>query len=152
MELYLVQHGEAVSEEINPERSLSEKGISDVKKAAAFLKQAGININTIFHSSKRRACQTAQILAETLNPKCNVLQREGLTPNDPIDGIFREILKRDEDLMIVGHLPFLARLAGKLLLDSEDKNIIEFKQGSMLLVSGSANSWKVKWFITPDLV
>jgi phosphohistidine phosphatase len=152
MELYLIQHGEAVSEEINPERPLSEKGISDVKKVAAFLKQAGININTIFHSSKRRAHQTAQLLADTLNPKSNVLQKEGLTPNDPIDNIYREILKRDEDLMIVGHLPFLAKLAGRLLLDSEDKNIIEFKQGSALLLSGRENSWKVKWFITPDLV
>jgi phosphohistidine phosphatase len=152
MELYLVQHGEAISEEVNPERPLSEKGILDIKKVAAFLKQAGININTIFHSSKRRAHQTAQILAQDLNPKCNVSQKEGLSPNDPVENIYREILKRDEDLMIVGHLPFLARLAGKLLLDSEDKNIIEFKQGSVLLVSGNANSWKVKWFITPDLV
>jgi len=151
MQLYLVQHGEAVSEEVNPERPLSEKGISDVKKVATFLKQAGININTIFHSSKRRACQTAQMLTKDLNPKCNILQREGLAPNDSIDGILREILERDEDLMIVGHLPFLAKLAGKLLLDSEDKNIIEFKQGSVLLLSGSANNWKVKWFITPDL-
>jgi phosphohistidine phosphatase len=152
MKLYLIQHGEALPEEINPERPLSEKGISDVNRTAEFLKRAGTKINTILHSGKIRAQQSAQILADILNPGCSVVERKGLAPNDPIDEIYREILERNDDLMIVGHLPHLAKLTAKLLQSLEDKNVIEFKQGCVLLLERMENSWKVKYFINPELV
>lgn len=46
MRLYLVQHGEAVSEEIDPARSLSEKGKTDISKIAKFLKEKKVNAET----------------------------------------------------------------------------------------------------------
>jgi len=151
MKLYLVQHGEATSKDLNPERPLTEKGIQDVKKVSVFLKQANININTISHSGKKRARETASILANALSPNRPSVQKEGLAPNDPIDNIYKEILEKDKDLMIVGHLPHLAKLTSKLLLNSEDKHIIEFKPGSVLLLEKTQDYWKVVWFIIPEL-
>jgi phosphohistidine phosphatase len=151
MRLYLIHRGEAWPKEANSQRPLTKKGIEDIKKIAYFLKQAKININTIFHSGKKRAQETASILAETLNPNCVPVEKKGLAPTDPIDNIYKEILSKNEDLMIVGHLPHLSKLASKLLLHSEDKHIIEFRQGGVVLLEKIEEEWKPKWFIIPDL-
>ena len=43
MYLYLVQHGAAVSKEIDPERPLSQEGRAEVRKVASYL-AAGLGI------------------------------------------------------------------------------------------------------------
>ena len=40
MQIYLVQHGESKSEEIDPERKLTESGSRDVQKIADFRERA----------------------------------------------------------------------------------------------------------------
>lgn len=153
MKLYLVQHGEATSEEINKEKPLTEKGISDVKKIAAFLRDSGISLNTVFHSTKLRAKQSAKILVDILNPGCKVVEKDSLSPNDPVENIYGEILKRTDALMMVGHLPFLSKLASRLILYSEEKSMIRFKQGGIAqLERDEKGSWEIGWFITPDLL
>ena len=62
MRLYLVQHGEPVPKEINPDRPLSDKGRHDVEKVGRFLQQAGVAMGVIVHSGKTRAAQTAGLL------------------------------------------------------------------------------------------
>ncbi len=42
MRLYLMQHGNPVMEEVDPERPLSDQGKSDVRKVAEFLKRARV--------------------------------------------------------------------------------------------------------------
>ena len=153
MKLYLVQHGEASPEETDPERPLSDKGRSDTSKAAAFLREAGISVETILHSTKLRAEQTARILADTLDQRCDVVKRDFLSPNDPLDNILDEISRRDDDLMIVGHLPFLDRLTSRLILGSEEKSIVRFRQGGVLFLErGEERSWRITGFIVPDLL
>ena len=63
MRLYLVQHGEALPKQVDPERPLSERGRSDVARVADFLKGAGIRVTRVAHSGKTRARQTAELLA-----------------------------------------------------------------------------------------
>ncbi|HUU50527.1 MAG TPA: phosphohistidine phosphatase SixA [Nitrospinota bacterium] len=153
MKLYLVQHGEATTEEINKEKPLTKKGISDVNKIATFLRDAGISVNSIFHSTKLRAKESAKILADILNPECQVIEKNSLSPNDSVENIYAEILERTDDLMIVGHLPFLSKLVSKLILYSEDKSIIRFRQGGIArLERNDTGSWEIDWFITPDLL
>ncbi len=82
MFLYLVQHGEAKKEAEDPERSLTDKGIEDVRKVAAFVKKSGIHISEIFHSAKQRARQTAQLFAEQLKPERGIDQSDNLLPMD----------------------------------------------------------------------
>ncbi|MDD5553491.1 MAG: hypothetical protein PHE18_06415, partial [Candidatus Omnitrophica bacterium] len=52
----------------------------------------------------------------------------------------------------VGHLPYISKLASRLLTGSEDKPFIKFEQGSVLSLSNSEGPWEVKWFITPKLL
>jgi len=62
----LVQHGEAVSEEVDPRRPLSERGRAEVERVASFLARAGFRVSRIVHSTKLRARETAEILARHL--------------------------------------------------------------------------------------
>ncbi len=153
MELYLVRHGAPVPAEVNPERPLSEKGAAEVKKTALFLKEAGVVAETIFHSTKRRARETAEILTQTINPQTALLEKQGLAPNDSVDAILPDIRAAGESsLMIVGHLPFLAKLAGRLILSAEDKEVVVFQPASVLLLAGDNENWQIRWFITPALL
>ena len=154
MRIYLMQHGEAVGEDIDVSRPLSEKGNADVLKTANFLKKAGIKIDIIWHSTKLRAKQTAQIMADIIAPEDGILEKPGLAPNDPVSIIKEEILVENrEHLMIVSHLPFLKKLASLLLFKSELYNVLVFRQGCVLCLELEENgNCSVCWMIVPDLI
>lgn len=153
MRLYLVQHGEATSEEIDPNRPLTEKGRQDVARTAEFLRASSIKIDIILHSTKTRAVETAQILAEAILPKEGTEQREDLTPNDPVDKLFDELNTENRDLMVVGHLPFLGKLASLALAGSGSSEIVGFKQaGVVCLERKEDKNWQLVFAVTPDLL
>jgi phosphohistidine phosphatase len=132
MRLYLVQHGEALSEQEDPARPLSARGEADVARIAQFLAGGGVRVGRVLHSGKRRAEETAAILAAALAPGSAPAARAGLNPNDPTDGVAREAGAWDQDAMLVGHLPFMARLASRLVTGYDDAGVVEFRPGSML--------------------
>jgi phosphohistidine phosphatase len=153
MKLYLVQHGEATSEDVDPKRPLTEKGAQDVIKTAHFLKKSGAGIDIIWHSVKTRAIETAQIIANELSPREGIKQKEGLAPNDPVKKIFDDILSARSDLMIVSHLPFLQKLASLALLNSESPSIVGFRQGGIVcLECKGTGAWELIFAIPPDLL
>ena len=152
MKLYLIQHGEATTEEIDPSRPLTAKGRSDVKKAASFLKGAGVRPSDILHSGKTRARQTAEIVAAQLGAAYHITERNGLAPNDPVSALASELSGMANDLMIVGHLPFLGKLAAMLLAGSESENVVGFRQGGVVCLQRNEDqTWQVAWMITPEL-
>ena len=153
MKLYLMQHGEATTEEVDPSRPLTAKGRSDVQKIALFLKGAGVDPRLILQSGKMRARQTAEIVAAQLGPDCQVKERGGLAPNDPVSPPTKEFSGMADDLMIVGHLPFLGKLASMLLAGSEAKNVVAFRQGGVICLQRNEDqSWQVAWMVTPELL
>ncbi|MCD6094260.1 MAG: phosphohistidine phosphatase SixA [Candidatus Omnitrophica bacterium] len=149
MRLYLVQHGEALSKETAPERPLSEKGKTDVFKIANFLK-GKVKIHCIWHSKKLRAIQTAQIFKEVGIGE-DLVEREDLNPLDPVEKLPPEIIKSNLDLMLVGHLPFLASLASLLLSGNEDLNLIKFYPGGVVSLEKEEN-WRLLWIVIPHLI
>jgi phosphohistidine phosphatase len=153
MKLYLIQHGEAAPEEVDPSRPLTAKGRSDIQKTASFLKGAGAAPSIILHSGKTRARQTAEIIAAQLGPDCQVKEREGLAPNDPVLALAKEISGTADDLMIVGHLPFHGKLASILLAGSDSKNVVAFRQGGVVCLQRNEDqTWQVAWMVTPELL
>ena len=84
MRIYLVQHGEAKSEQEDPRRTLTDKGIAEVQKVAEFLRPLTLAVDAIWHSGKARAQQTAERLAEALGAQARIVAREGLGPKDPL--------------------------------------------------------------------
>jgi phosphohistidine phosphatase len=150
MNLFLVRHGEAVSESVDPERPLSEQGIEQVRSVAQKLKKSGVIVAAIYHSSKKRAQQTARIISEIINPQAALVQKEGLLPNDSIKTICEEIKLHSDDIMIVGHLPFLGILAEQLLDYPPDSGQISFSVASALWLTHSRGKWQVKNYFTPE--
>lgn len=153
MKIYLIQHGQAQAKEAGPDRALTPKGKEDSAKTAAFLKNAGVKAEIIFHSTKTRARETAEIMAEAISENVAVCQKEGLAPNDPAGEIIPEVLSAKKDVAIVGHLPFLQKFASIILLGSDKYEIINFcKAGVVCLCEDDDGNWKVEFNIMPDLL
>ncbi|UCH92328.1 MAG: phosphohistidine phosphatase SixA [Candidatus Aminicenantes bacterium] len=153
MVLYLIQHGEAKSKQEDPERPLTDKGAKNIKKTAAFFKELKREIGLIWHSGKKRAEQTAEILKETLGADVQMETCEGLAPNDDISIIIQKIETADQDsIILVGHLPHLSRLASRLLAGNQKIEIIRFKNAGILCLSGENQDWELEWMITPGII
>ena len=150
MKLFLVQHAKAASKEIDPDRPLTEEGLRDIQKIAEFIKSLNLSVDYLWHSGKTRTRQTAEVLAEIIKVKGEVAAHDGLAPNDDIKAIRDQIISAQNDIMIVGHMPFVAKLTSLLLTGSEFSGTIAFKQGSVVCLNYSGeNMWQVEWMITP---
>ena len=153
MKLFLVQHGEQLPKEKDPSESLSEKGIKDVSKVAKFAQEAGIQIDEIFHSVKPRAKQTAEIFGKYIPPSHAIEEKEGLKSMDNIVYWLDTLEYYKGNLMIVGHLPFMTKLASFLLAHSQDEEPVKFKQGGIVCLEKDAqDEWHLLYAITPDLL
>ncbi len=153
MRVYLVQHGEARPEEEDPQRRLTDEGVRNVQKVARFLRPLGLKVETIWQSGKPRAQQTAEILAGAVSASQGVVQRNGLAPKDPVAPVRQAIEQSAGDLMIVGHLPFLGKLAALLVADNEETEIVAFRFGCVVCVERNEDgSCKLVWMIVPGLL
>ncbi len=159
MKLYLVQHAEAVPAEDNPDRPLSDKGRSDVRRVASFLARS-VQVGRIVHSPKTRARDTAVLLAQALGPGGVVEEAaSGLAPNDATDALAGAIAGWSEDAIVVGHLPFMGRLAAYLVAGSEDADVAAFRPGTVVCLEragrgedGGGGGWTLAWMVRPELL
>ena len=149
--IYLVQHGEAKSKAEDPERSLTEKGRRDVEKVAVWAAQTGLRIERIRHSGKRRAAETAEIFAEKLNLKKNVVAISGIAPNDDVEPVANSLEQESHSIMIVGHLPFLNRLTSRLLVGNSEQTVVRFLNGGLVGLSYDSGNWSVALLVPGDL-
>jgi phosphohistidine phosphatase len=153
MKLYLVQHAKAASKETDPQRSLTEEGRRDIQKVASFIKPLNLCVDYLWHSGKKRAVQTAEVLAEAVKVKEGPIARDGLGPNDDVMALKNELGSNEQDIMIVGHLPFLGKLASLLLSGSESAETVAFKNAGIVCLSRSeANQWQIEWMVTPEIL
>ncbi len=153
MVLYLVQHGEARKEEEDPARGLTKKGMDDVWKTATFAQKTISPAVRMFHSGKTRALQTARIIADFVKPKADPAEAESLAPmDDPV--IWADRLKAmNDDVMLVGHLPHLAKLAGLLLSGSAEQTVVAFKMGGIVCLKRSDDGrWSLEWAVVPEII
>lgn len=157
MRLYLVRHGEATSKEEDPDRPLTEAGAREVREVAGFLFGSGdCDVAEIRHSTKLRARQTAEILAEQGGDATRFREVAGLEPMADVTELADELTVAEGDIMLVGHLPHLDRLASRLVAGSADKSAFEFDAASVLCLSRhngqNGANWTVEWMLTPRLL
>jgi len=153
MKLYLVQHAKAASKEADPQRPLTEEGRRDIQKVAAFIKPLDLCVDYLWHSGKTRAQQTAKILADVVEVRKEMEAHDGLAPNDDVKALKDEVISKKQDVMIVGHLPFLSKLASLLLTGHESSNIVAFRNGGIVCLNYSDdNQWQLQWMIIPELL
>ncbi|MFH2001845.1 MAG: phosphohistidine phosphatase SixA [Planctomycetota bacterium] len=152
MKIYLVRHGEAVSKYEDPECPLSPDGMEDARKVAQCLARMEVRVKRIECSTKKRAFQTAQIIAGALDLEDRVFERQGLKPNDSPSALIEELRAVKDDHMLVGHLPFMEVLASTLLTGSSTGVYLNVHPATVICLSGGFDrSWNLDWLIRPEL-
>ena len=154
MNLYLVRHAECKPEAQDPQHSLSDKGRTEIEKVAAFVAEhITLKVSRIIHSGKTRARQTAEVLARYLNPPGGVSAAEGLEPlADPLIWTNR-LAEEKEDLMLVGHLPHLDKIAAKLICGDEATSAVIFQNAGIVCLSrDDSGVWSLYWMVTPRML
>lgn len=150
MKLYLVQHGEAKSEAEDPQRSLTDHGRKEVERVAQAANRLRLHPSKTYHSGKLRAMQTAEILANAL--RSPVEATPGLNPNDDVRGWVDRVSRGKEDLLIVGHLPFLEKLVSLLTTGDESVRPVLFRYGAIVyLEQDESGRWRLRWILTPEM-
>lgn len=151
-----MQHGAAKTKEEDPERPLTDEGRATVGRVAARAAAAGVKADRIYHSGILRARQTAEILADRLGMPDRVEARPGLEPLDPVEPVARwleELTGQFGAVALVGHLPFLDRLASLLVAGNEDAQVVAFRMGGLvkLVPKGNRPGYSVAWILAPEL-
>ena len=148
MQLFLVQHGQAKSEEEDPERSLTEEGAEIVRRMAAWANRVGLRVDQIRHSGKKRAEQTAEIFAKRVGPVNGVVAVPGLQPNDDVHPMAEALHAEQGSAMLVGHLPFLSRIISLLVAGNPRSQVLQFQNAGIVSLSRQDGDWTVNWAVT----
>lgn len=154
MKLYLVQHGDAVKKETDPNRPLSAQGEQDIDRLGAFLKRAGIRVERVMHSGKLRAAQTAERLATAIAPGVTLEITNLVNPDDDPKEFASQQASSDKEMLVVTHMPFVAKLVSHLVDDDADYRIaVNFQPGSAVCLEHGADArWLINWMVRPELL
>ena len=151
MRVYLVQHAEAMSEEQDPERPLTDLGRQQAKATATVAARMNVEVEQIRHSGKTRAMETAEIMGEALEPKEGVVAASGLGPVDDVEPVAEELDAASQPVMLVGHLPFMERIAGYLLTGDADEPVIDFTNAGIVCLAKKDDRWQATWIVVPEV-
>lgn len=161
MRLYLVRHGDATTPDENPKRPLSAKGRQDIERMASFLARGRVKPARFINSGKLRAAETAAILARTLNPGAALEEGTSLQPHDPVGGLVDAAnawaadaeITGNGSVMVVGHLPFMARAVSALVGAGAGLEFADFSTGAVACLEPDAGArWRLVWFLSPQVL
>lgn len=152
MAIFLVQHGQCLSKDEDPQKGLSDQGAADVKRIAQVAAGYEVQVKRIVHSGKKRALQTAEILAAHLKPGQGISSVGGMNPLDDA-AAFAATLDISSDCMVVGHLPHLEKLAACLVTGQGDIPIFQLQNGGILCLDYYRDTQQVviKWGLMPHV-
>jgi phosphohistidine phosphatase len=148
---YLVRHGDAQSAQVDPQRPLSARGRAEVAELAQLALSRDVQVAEIRHSGILRAQETAAILAGYLNPPDGVHPSAGLLPEDDPAIAKVELDAAGQPIMLVGHLPYVGRLAALLVMGNAAQSIGEFSPATMVCCTKIGARWRIEWQIAPSL-
>ena len=145
-----MRHGEALSPQKDPERGLSDNGKSKVELVAKYLEKQGVTFSQIFHSKKKRARETAEIMGKIIAPNVSLTLHDKITPNDDPHLIFSEINTWEEDTLIASHLPFVPNLMTLLTEKDAYMTAITFETATVIcLEKENSYKWAFQWATAP---
>jgi len=155
MEIYLMQHGPSSPKDVDPEESLTAEGEAQIVAAGRGLKRMGLSLDVIVCSTKKRARQTARIVAEQLGfgPE-KIVQTDLLKPMAASEESIRFLKQYEGDkaVLVAGHLPSLAEIASALLT-AGSKATVQFERGGIGRIdvdSLPTHQGRLRWYLTPE--
>jgi phosphohistidine phosphatase len=70
-----------------------------------------------------------------------------------VDQFVAQIERYNTPTMIVGHLPFMAKLVSRLLIDNDTVVLVEYHPGSVVCLSKNDDKqWTIQWMLRPELL
>lgn len=151
MPIYLVQHGKSLPKTEDPDEGLSAEGRSDTERIADVANGYNIAVTGIHHSVKKRAQQTAEIMAKSLSPLEGLAEKQGLKAMDDV-AVVAETLAPASNRMLVGHLPFMSRLTSLLITGNMDRPVFAFQNSGIVCLDKNADDqWIIKWTLMPNI-
>jgi phosphohistidine phosphatase len=158
MEIYILRHGiaeDGQAGQADAERVLTVDGRKKLRNVLRTAAAAGIAPSLILTSPYRRAVQTAQLAAEILNYKGELLRTKALEPSSAPKSVWEEIrVHKDESrILLAGHEPLFSRLTAYLLNSGNLQ--IDFKKGALACIEverfPAEPHGVLRWFLTPKL-
>ena len=158
MKIYILRHGiaeDAAAGQSDSDRALTPEGRKKLRNVLRAGLEAGVEPGLILTSPLKRAVQTAQLAAEVLNYKGDLLRTEALEPGGHPRMVWDEIrVHKDEaSILLAGHEPLFSSLTA-YLLGCPDLQV-DFKKGALACVEvdrfGAEPHGVLKWFLTPKL-
>ncbi len=160
MNLYILRHGLAVEPGApehpkDSERPLTPKGERKMWKIAQALEEMEVSLDCILSSPYVRARQTAEIVAEALNLRKRLDLTETLTPAGSSKKLIEIIKHREpplEEVLLVGHEPYLSELISLLLSGNNGLEVTMKKGGLCKLCVESLEHGQcatLGWLLTP---
>jgi phosphohistidine phosphatase len=158
--VYFLRHGIAIERgtlgfENDSLRPLTPKGKRQLRNCAAAMNKMGLRPGLVLSSPLLRAKQTAEIIAELLKLKKKLKFSDELKPDGSMKNLFRqlnELKPAPENILLVGHEPYMSRLIS-LLVSGGENAAIDFKKGGLCklevekLRPGSCAN--LMWLLTP---
>ncbi len=149
MYLLLMQHAKSKSEEEDPERGITETGKKETAAAAQFLRTFNFNVDEIWHSTKKRSRETAEIVTSSNNLKNIISEKDFLSPLDDVKPVVKVLNSHNHNIMIIGHLPFLSRLISLLITGYENYEPVKFINSGVVALVHEDEKWKIISVLSP---
>lgn len=158
MQVYLLRHGiaeEGSAGSSDADRELTGEGRKKLRQVLHAASKSGVAPKLILTSPFKRALQTAEIAADILGYKQQLLHTKALTPGSTPEQVWDEIrIHRDEEsILMVGHNPLFSHLAAYLIRDKTAP--IHFKKGAIMRVDvesfPSHPNGTLRWYLTAKL-
>ena len=158
MEIYILRHG--IAEDAPPgqpdsERALTSDGRKKLRNVLRTAASAGVDPSLILTSPYKRALQTAQLAAEILDYKGELLRTKALEPSGSPQAVWDEIrVHKDEArILLAGHEPLFSRLTAYLL--GSPNLQVDFKKGAIACIElerfPAEPHGVLRWMLTPKL-
>ncbi len=158
MKIYILRHGIAEDGHAghpDSERSLTAEGRKKLRNVLRAASAADVAPSLILTSPYRRAVQTAQLAAEALNYKGEILQVKVLEPGSNPRLVWDEIRthKDQPEILLSGHEPLFSSLIAYLLGCPNLQ--IDFKKGALACAEidrfTAEPHGSLRWMLTPKL-
>jgi phosphohistidine phosphatase len=160
MNLYLLRHGIASEPEpagVQPDadRPLTAKGENRLRTAVRAMEKLELSFDLILSSPFLRAKQSAEIVARNFKSRKKTVLSDDLTPAGNPRWLIQELNRfrpRPENVLLVGHEPYLGRLVA-LLAAGNTSLEVDFKKGGLCKLEAESlypgRCAKLVWLLTP---
>jgi phosphohistidine phosphatase len=158
MEIYLLRHG--IAEEGRPgerdsDRALTSEGREKLRRVLKRAHDAGVRPGVILASPYQRAVETAQLAAELLDYRGEIVKTRALVPDASPQEAWDEIRSRRTEaaILLASHEPLMSSMAAFLL--SSPALQVDMKKGALSRIDcdhfGPEPHGLLKWMLTAAL-